>query len=83
MSATPYTRSETVYFPDGNIVLVAQSVAFRFYRSMLHIHSKVFRDITKVSSQSGGEVYDGSPVVELSDNAEDLSYTLAAVCGAS
>ncbi|KAF8529449.1 hypothetical protein JB92DRAFT_3106672 [Gautieria morchelliformis] len=83
MSTTPYTRSKTVYFADGNIVLVAQSVAFRLYLGLLQVHSEVFRDMTKVASQPGGEVYDGCPVVQLFDNAEDLSHTLEAVCGSS
>ncbi|KAJ2974348.1 hypothetical protein NUW54_g11906 [Trametes sanguinea] len=39
------TKDEDFWFEDGNIVLVAQDVAFRVYKGPLMRHSTVFQDM--------------------------------------
>jgi hypothetical protein len=73
----PPTRSEDIYLDDGNIVLVAQDVAFRVHRSQLARHSEVFCDMLALAEQpTDAEAFDGCPVVRLSDMCKDVSELL-------
>ena len=65
-------RCEEFWLDDGNLVLVAKDVAFRVYRGLLAAQSTVFQDMFATASPTTGEVYDGCPVVRLSDSPEDI-----------
>ncbi|KAM5539620.1 hypothetical protein V8D89_006729 [Ganoderma adspersum] len=65
------------WLPDGNIILVANNaVAFRVYRGLLAAQSTVFEDMFVSSTSSADELFDGCPVVQLTDSSEDLTHLL-------
>lgn len=58
-------KDEEVWLPDGNLVVVAQNIAFRVLRSILAYHSDVFRDLFSLPPANVNDVFDGCPVVVL------------------
>ncbi|KAI1781887.1 hypothetical protein LXA43DRAFT_907382 [Ganoderma leucocontextum] len=80
-------RDPEIWFEDGNIVIIAQNTAFRFHKSVLSLHSPVFRDLFLVPQPSlaGGEeaveTLDGCPVVRVSDTSYDFRELLRAIYG--
>ena len=74
-----FTTSEEVWFEDGNIILVCESIGFHVYKGILSSQSEVFRDMFHVSSPSVNEIFDGCAVVHLSDSAGDTFHFLKAL----
>ncbi|KAI0711793.1 hypothetical protein C8T65DRAFT_718061 [Cerioporus squamosus] len=75
-------RDQELWFEDGNIVVVAQRMAFRFHRGALSRHSQVFRDMFTVPQPASApltESMGGCPVIHVSDTASDFKYLLRAV----
>jgi len=80
---------EKHYYPDGNIVLVAETTKFRVFRSILAGKSEVFKDMFDMTSPGlesnmlnfvdGAAVDDGVPMIELQDSAQDVERLLDAV----
>ena len=81
---------ESLWFPDGNVVLATDAYLFKVHKSMLSSQSSVFRDMFDLplvdgpdESEVGGmvpETYDGLPLVKLADEkGEELMYLLRAV----
>lgn len=82
-------RHPTLYFPDGDIILCAWRTSkpegfeqlFRVHRFLLTHHSPVFATMFTLplpgaAQQQGDEVYEGAPVVQMADRAEDLTGLL-------
>ena len=69
-------QHEEFWFIDGNLILVARDTAFRVYRGLLTVQSQVFDDMFASASSSTHELFDGCPVVHLSDTPEDLAHLL-------
>lgn len=69
-------RSEHLWYDDGNVVLVAENVAFKVHRSILSNCSDVFRDMFELAQLGTSSIFDGTPTVELSDDAGDLVHIL-------
>ena len=82
------------FYDDGNIVLRAQgkiarnpgdeeelrTVLYRVHKSLLTIHSPIFRDMFSASSPSAGDdTYDGVPVVDMPDKAYDIQLLLDSI----
>ncbi|KAI0691717.1 hypothetical protein C8Q76DRAFT_634747 [Earliella scabrosa] len=65
-------HDEEFWFDDGNIVLVARDTAFRIYRGLLAAQSPVFADMFFSSTPIMTELYEGCPVVHLTDDPDDL-----------
>jgi len=80
-----WIRHPELYFGDGTIVLVVQSVVFRVYHGLLSSRSEVFQGMITVGSGPATtiETYDGCPVVVQlqGDSAEEFSYFLNALLG--
>ena len=79
-----FTTDPTVWYEDGNIVLVAGSTAFRLYKGILASVSPVFRDMFSLAKPedgpgSEGGTIDGCPVVHLTDSAKDLRWFLVLI----
>ena len=68
---------EDFWFEDGNVVLVAQDVAFRIYLGLLAAQSTVFADMLSVSRPGADETYEGCPVVRLTDSPHDFAHLLS------
>ncbi|KAI0697102.1 hypothetical protein C8T65DRAFT_662770 [Cerioporus squamosus] len=73
-------KDDQVWLSDGNIVVIAEHVAFRVHKSILAQHSQVFRDILSIPSSHTPDVVDGCEVVHVSDNAEDMRHLLLVLC---
>lgn len=66
----------SLYFPDGNIILIAENVKFRVYGGHLTCQSNVFKDMMSIGRPEGSEMVDGCPAVYLDDSAELLGHLL-------
>ena len=78
-----WKRHPELYMPDGTMVLLTSNTVFRVYPGLLSKHSEVFRDMTCLSNcqPPNAEIYDGCPVVRLTDDPEDLAFFLATTMG--
>ncbi|KAM5531624.1 hypothetical protein V8D89_014710 [Ganoderma adspersum] len=68
-----------LWFEDGNVVIVAGSAAFRVHTSILSRHSEVFQDtfgVPRPALPAPSDVFDGHPVVHVSDSAHDFKQLL-------
>ncbi|KIM44191.1 hypothetical protein M413DRAFT_443222 [Hebeloma cylindrosporum] len=75
----PLQRSR-FWFDDGNVILQAENTQFRVHRSVLSLHSNVFKDMFSVPQPTDPttmSIADGCPVITLSDKASDLEYVLS------
>ncbi|PCH44094.1 hypothetical protein WOLCODRAFT_47773, partial [Wolfiporia cocos MD-104 SS10] len=67
-------------FEDGSVVLVAQNTtAFCLHKTVLSIHSGIFRDLLSIPQPEKIEQYDGRPVIHMSDSPEDLRCMVRAI----
>ncbi|KAJ7227462.1 hypothetical protein GGX14DRAFT_630052, partial [Mycena pura] len=76
----PVTRSE-IWHPDGSVVIQAQNTQFRVHWSVLSLHSSLFRGMLELPQPQDTEQpsVDGCPIVELSDESEDVKQVLGAL----
>lgn len=73
-------KSEELWLPDGNIVIVASDgIAYRVHKSFLGLHSEVFRDLFSAASTSADEKFENCDVVRLPDRSEDVYHLLKAL----
>ncbi|KAI5831668.1 hypothetical protein K523DRAFT_236942 [Schizophyllum commune Tattone D] len=74
----PPTRS-IIWFDDGNIVLQAENVQFRFFKGILAAYSPFFRDAFAVPQPANNseDTLEGCPVMKLPDIAADVEYMLS------
>jgi hypothetical protein len=71
-------RSE-LWFSDGNVVIIASSVAFKVHRGQLRRHSEIFDDLFSIPQPKDQDLYDGCPWVEVYDCPSDVLYFLKAL----
>ncbi|KAJ7043808.1 hypothetical protein C8F04DRAFT_1361149, partial [Mycena alexandri] len=77
---TPVTRSAEYWFDDGNIILQVESTQFRVAKSVLSMHSSVFRDMFALPLPADEPTIENCPVVVLSgDTAKDWVVLLGAL----
>ncbi|KAI0657090.1 hypothetical protein C8Q70DRAFT_1157923, partial [Cubamyces menziesii] len=80
LTSAELKRDEEVWFPSGNIILVASDqVAFRVYQGILSRRSEVFRGLFELPPPPDTEKIDGCPVVHLPDDPLDLKYLLLVI----
>ncbi|KAF7297800.1 hypothetical protein MKEN_01403700 [Mycena kentingensis (nom. inval.)] len=76
----PIIRSPNYWFDDGSIILQAETTQFRVAKSLLAIHSTVFRDMFSVPLPADEPLIEGCPVVALpGDKAADWTHLLDAM----
>nr|GAT55199.1 predicted protein [Mycena chlorophos] len=74
------TRSSEYFFDDGNIILQVESAQFRLHKTVLAMHSTVFRDMFTVPLPADEPLVDNCAVVVLSgDSPEDWNHLLSAM----
>jgi BTB/POZ domain len=61
------------------VILKSPPLMFRVHRFILSAHSQEFRDMFSQNRLSDAEKMDGIPIVNLSDNPEQLTYFLRAL----
>lgn len=77
---TPLVRSTEYWFYDGNIILQVESTQFRLAKSVLSMHSSVFRDMFMVPLPADERTVENCPVVILTgDTAQDWTCFLGAI----
>ncbi|TCD63685.1 hypothetical protein EIP91_005090 [Steccherinum ochraceum] len=76
-STTGYKHSDAFWLRDGNVVLVAEKVAFRVHQSVLERKSVVFKDMFGVPQPENAERMEECPLVHVSDAAEDITHLLS------
>ncbi|KAF9467030.1 hypothetical protein BDZ94DRAFT_1250360 [Collybia nuda] len=74
-----FSRSESMWLEDGNIILLAQNTQFRVHRTVLAMHSTVFQDMFGIPQPQEEPTIDGCAVVHLSDSAQDVEHFLNAL----
>ncbi|KLO20218.1 hypothetical protein SCHPADRAFT_35694 [Schizopora paradoxa] len=92
-SESPAKRHEFLWLKDGNVVLGTNVYLFKVHKSVLSMHSSVFRDMFELpteedldmgSSDIGAvgmapELYEGVHFVSLSDDGREMEHILRAV----
>ena len=70
----------SIWFEDGNIILVAAgSAAFKVHRGQLERHSEVFQDLFSIPQPRDQLLLDGCFIVDLHDSPSDVFYLLTAL----
>ncbi|KAF7296521.1 hypothetical protein HMN09_01059000 [Mycena chlorophos] len=73
-------RSSDYWFNDGNVILQVETTQFQVAKSLLAMHSTVFRDMLTLPLPSEEPLVEGCPVVVLAgDSAEDWTHLMAAM----
>jgi len=73
-------KRSTFWFDDGNVILQAENTQFRVHRSLMSLHSNVFKDMFSMPQPTDTMTMrsvDGCPVITLFDKASDLEYILS------
>lgn len=67
-------KHDRFWLDDGNVVLTADNaLSFRLHRSVLSLHSEVFRSMFAFPSRpEDNEMMEGCPVIHLQDSGDDL-----------
>ncbi|KIJ32817.1 hypothetical protein M422DRAFT_52680 [Sphaerobolus stellatus SS14] len=83
VGAEDWKHHPDLYMQDGTLILLAEDTVFRVYPGLLAMHSEVFRGMSTISDHLPEEIeiYDGYPVVRLTDDAEDLAQFLKSTMG--
>ncbi|KAJ7246349.1 hypothetical protein C8J57DRAFT_1476037 [Mycena rebaudengoi] len=77
---TPLTRSTEHWFDDGSIILQVEATQFRIHKSILSLHSSVFRDMFTVPQPANEPLIEGCAKVSLSgDTVQDWIFLLNAM----
>ena len=78
-------RDEDLWFEDGNVDILAQSIVFRVHQSVLARHSVIFADLFTVPQPAPLLTQDASlrriPSVKVSDSSHDFRELLRAMYG--
>lgn len=63
----PTTRADRVWFDDGNVVVQAEQTLFKVHKSILALHSTVFKDMFSIPQPppEGEIMVEGCPVVRV------------------
>ncbi|TFK51928.1 hypothetical protein OE88DRAFT_1605039, partial [Heliocybe sulcata] len=70
-----------LWFPDGSIVLEAAGNVFRVHKSLLLMHSEVFKAMLDFPPGSAQESFEGAPLVHLDEDvdSDDIRCLLNAI----
>ncbi|KAH9829564.1 uncharacterized protein C8Q71DRAFT_863137 [Rhodofomes roseus] len=80
----PFSRDAKFWYPDGSIIILAQNVGFRVFKSLLAASSDVFRDMFALAQPSDHlqDASDDYPVVHVSDTAAEMRSLLTVLLDA-
>lgn len=66
----------SLYYSDGNLILIAENIKFRVYGGHLARRSNIFKDMIAIGQPEGSVMVDGCPAVHLDDPAELVGHLL-------
>jgi len=69
-------KDEEAWFYDGNIDIIAEGIAFRVHRSVLSLHSDLFRDMLSIPQANDARTSGDVPAVDVADSADDMRHLL-------
>ncbi|KAH9932290.1 uncharacterized protein B0H18DRAFT_52707 [Fomitopsis serialis] len=69
-------KDKEAWFYDGNIDIVAEGIAFRVHRSVLSLHSDLFRDMLSIPQAQDAGTSSDVPAVDVTDSADDMRHLL-------
>ncbi|KAJ7756571.1 hypothetical protein B0H16DRAFT_1538427 [Mycena metata] len=72
-------KEESLWFLDATLVLQAENRLFRVFPGILGAKSPVFQDMLAFPQPENGEMFDGCPLVRVSDSAVDMTFFLKAI----
>ena len=75
------TRSQRVWFDDGNVVLQAENVHLRVHRSILSKHSVILASLLDGPQPDGEVKVEGCPVLRLHDASRDVEDIILVLYG--
>lgn len=78
-----FIRCIDLWYRDGSVVIQAGNVLFRVYSGILAQHSPFFYDLFSIPQPEHQDLYDGVPVVQVTDLAEDFRVFLIAMLDTS
>ncbi|THH05486.1 hypothetical protein EW145_g4762 [Phellinidium pouzarii] len=73
------SRQADFWFKDGNVILLAGSIAFKVHRGILERHSDVFHDLLSIPQPPDEVMFEECHIIELHDEPTDLWYLLKAL----
>ncbi|TCD70994.1 hypothetical protein EIP91_000492 [Steccherinum ochraceum] len=76
-------RCETLWFEDGNIILVADGIGFKLYKGILTRHSPLFNSMFTLPQPNDSPTVDGCMVVIVHDPPDELEEFLLALYDSS
>ena len=72
-----------LWYNDGSLVIVTESLAFRVHTSIMATNCEIFRDMATIPQSKGSEEtqekWEECPVVRLQDSATDMQHFLKAI----
>ena len=80
----PAYSAFSLWFDDGNVVFIAQKVAFRVHKSVMARNSDVFIGLFAIPQPSSCEetdLFEGVPSVEVQDTSYDFGKLIHALYG--
>lgn len=78
---TTLEHHETLWYGDGNVILVTGNLGFRVHKSILARKSEVMNDLFSLANPAEDEQFEDCPIVRLSDGPALLSIFLHRIYG--
>ncbi|EIM86523.1 uncharacterized protein STEHIDRAFT_121444 [Stereum hirsutum FP-91666 SS1] len=73
LNVSDIVQHPQLWFPDGNIVVVAPNyMAYRLHKGLLSHRSEIFRDMLSADHILADEMCEGCDVVRIHDSSEDI-----------
>ncbi|KAJ7585661.1 hypothetical protein C8J56DRAFT_828781 [Mycena floridula] len=69
--------ASSFYFPTGNLVLIADSTAFKVHGALLAQNSELFNDVLASPRPDDQEIFDSCPCIELEESESDFKFFLS------
>lgn len=79
-----FTKCPDVWYKDGSLVIVTETLAFRVHTSIMAANCEIFKDMADMPQPKDGantneEMYEDCPVLRLQDSATDMRHFLATI----
>ncbi len=77
---TAFTKCPDVWYSDGSLVIVTETLAFRVHASIMAANCEIFKDMASMPQPSDDEeMYEECPVIRLQDSATEMKHFLGTI----